>query len=163
MSSTLFASTFGSPVGELLLLADDIGLRALYMEYRRYPPEAAEWRSDEARFTQTKQQLSAYFAKELRDFDLPLSIVGSMFQKRVWDELLKIPYGETVSYGTIAKTLGDAKASRAVGLANGHNPISIIVPCHRVVGSTGSLTGYGGGIERKRWLLAHESGEAQLF
>jgi len=163
MSSALFASTLESPVGELLLLADEFGLRALYMEYRRYPPIAADWRRDEARFALAKQQLRAYFARELRDFDLPLSMVGSPFQKRVWDELLRIPYGETVSYGSLARTLGDAKASRAVGLANGRNPISIIVPCHRVVGSTGSLTGYGGGIERKRWLLAHESGEAQLF
>lgn len=163
MSGVLFASTLESPVGDLLLLADELGLRALYMEYRRYPPIAADWRRDEARFTRAKQQLRAYFGRELRDFDLPLSVVGSPFQKRVWDELLRIPYGQTVSYGSLARTLGDAKASRAVGLANGRNPISIIVPCHRVVGSTGSLTGYGGGIERKRWLLAHESGEAQLF
>ena len=103
------------------------------------------------------KQLAAYFAGELRDFDLPLALEGSDFQRQVWDELRRIPFGETTSYMAIAKRLGDARHVRAVGSANGRNPISIIIPCHRVVGSDGSLVGYGGGLERKRWLLDHET------
>ena len=104
-----------------------------------------------------RAQLQAYFAGELRDFELPLAAEGTPFQQRVWRALCDIPYGETISYGELARRIGQPTASRAVGLANGQNPISIVVPCHRVIGANGSLTGYGGGLARKRWLLAHES------
>jgi methylated-DNA-[protein]-cysteine S-methyltransferase len=101
--------------------------------------------------------LAAYFAGELTEFDLPMKMIGTEFQKTVWRELLNIPFGVTISYGELADRVGNPNASRAVGAANGRNPISIIVPCHRVIGSNGKLTGYGGGLERKEWLLAHES------
>jgi methylated-DNA-[protein]-cysteine S-methyltransferase len=100
--------------------------------------------------------LAEYFSGSRRDFDIPLSLHGTVFQLRVWRTLTQIPYGETCSYGDLARRLDNPGASRAVGLANGRNPISVIVPCHRVIGANGSLTGYGGGLERKRWLLAHE-------
>jgi methylated-DNA-[protein]-cysteine S-methyltransferase len=103
-----------------------------------------------------RAQLDAYFAGELVAFDVPLAVHGTEFQKRVWDQLVQIPYGETISYSELARRLGDLKLVRAVGLANGRNPISIIVPCHRVIGADGSLVGYGGGLERKQWLLEHE-------
>src|ERR1700690_2867719 len=102
------------------------------------------------------RQLAEYFAGARRVFDLPLALHGTPFQQRVWRALTEIPYGETWSYGQLAKRIGNPKASRAVGLANGSNPISILVPCHRVIGADGSLTGYGGGMERKQWLLRHE-------
>jgi methylated-DNA-[protein]-cysteine S-methyltransferase len=102
------------------------------------------------------RQLAEYFAGDRRKFDLPLRLEGTDFQRRVWQVLTEIPYGETWSYGQLAQRIGNPKGCRAVGLANGRNPISILVPCHRVIGADGSLTGYGGGVERKRWLLAHE-------
>ena len=104
-----------------------------------------------------REQLDAYFAGELETFDLDLDPHGTPFQQRVWDELTRIPYGETISYSELAHRLGDPKLVRAVGLANGRNPISIVIPCHRVIGADGSLVGYGGGLERKRWLLEHEA------
>ena len=112
--------------------------------------------SDDAAFPDAVEQLESYFAGELFDFDLELDLVGTTFQRAVWQALLTIPYGETRSYGEIAAQIGSPTASRAVGLANGHNPIGIIVPCHRVIGANGSLTGYGGGLDRKRALLALE-------
>jgi methylated-DNA-[protein]-cysteine S-methyltransferase len=163
LASPLFKSTMPSPIGELMLLADDAGLSAIHMQLTRYPPAAADWRSDEPRFREAKAQLQAYFGQELREFELKLSPLGSPFQLRVWDELRRIPYGQTISYGELARRLGDAKASRAVGLANGRNPLSIVVPCHRVIGADGSLTGYGGGLERKRWLLDHEARPFRLL
>jgi methylated-DNA-[protein]-cysteine S-methyltransferase len=108
-------------------------------------------------------QLDQYFHKQRKQFDLQLDLQGSEFQKRVWNELLNIPFGNTVSYKNLALKLGDLKAIRAVGTANGANPVSIIIPCHRVIGSDGSLTGYAGGLWRKKWLLEHESGEEMLF
>jgi methylated-DNA-[protein]-cysteine S-methyltransferase len=103
-----------------------------------------------------RRQLAEYFARSRTTFDLPLDAVGSVFQRRVWDALRAIPYGTTVSYSELARRLGDSRATRAVGAANGRNPIPIIVPCHRVVGARGELTGFGGGLDRKRWLLEHE-------
>jgi methylated-DNA-[protein]-cysteine S-methyltransferase len=103
-----------------------------------------------------RRQLAEYFARSRSTFDLPLDAVGSVFQRRVWDALRAIPYGTTVSYSELARRLGDSRATRAVGAANGRNPIPIIVPCHRVVGARGDLTGFGGGLDRKRWLLEHE-------
>lgn len=146
-----------SPLGELLLASDGSGLSALYMEtHAVWPQKQADWIWDEAPFREVRAQLDAYFAGTLRAFDLPLAMVGTPFQRRVWAALMEIPHGTTISYGELAKRIGDPNASRAVGLANGRNPVSIIVPCHRVIGANGSLTGYGGGLDNKRWLLRHE-------
>jgi methylated-DNA-[protein]-cysteine S-methyltransferase len=150
-----------SPVGPLTLVAADGTLVRLSMSERRHAP-APEWfgepvaEDDSEPLAEAARQLRGYFAGQRTGFDLPLALDGSAFQRRVWAALRDIPYGETVSYGQLADRIGQPTASRAVGLANGRNPIGIIVPCHRVVGADGSLTGYGGGIERKRYLLAHE-------
>jgi methylated-DNA-[protein]-cysteine S-methyltransferase len=146
-----------SPVGKLTLVATNGTLSGVYMEQQRHrPPDSIFGEYAPEGFTDTINQLAQYFAGKLTTFDLPMAFAGTEFQRRVWTALCEIPYGETVSYGELAAHLGNPAASRAVGLANGKNPISIIVPCHRVVGSTGSLTGYGGGIERKRFLLDFE-------
>ncbi|MER7640646.1 methylated-DNA--[protein]-cysteine S-methyltransferase [Streptomyces sp. NPDC126522] len=151
-----------SPYGPLTLVADDDGaLCGLYMvDQRHRPPEENFGNPDDTPFAEPKAQLQAYFAGELKEFTLQLRLHGTPFQQRVWDQLCRIPYGETRSYGDLADALGNPGASRAVGLANGKNPIGIIVPCHRVVGANGSLTGYGGGLERKQRLLDFESGAA---
>ncbi|WP_329454773.1 methylated-DNA--[protein]-cysteine S-methyltransferase [Streptomyces sp. NBC_01497] len=150
-----------SPLGPLTLVATDGALSGVYMsDHRHMPPEETFGSRSEGPFTEVVGQLEAYFRGELRDFDLRLHLAGTEFQRRVWDELTRIPYGETRSYGQLAGVLGRPGASRAVGLANGRNPVSIIVPCHRVVGSTGSLTGYGGGLANKRRLLTLEAGHA---
>ncbi len=146
-----------SPYGPLTLVATDGVLAGLYMTDQRHrPPEESFGTPDDSAFGEAVEQLTAYFAGERTEFDLPLHLDGTGFQRTVWAELLKIPYGETRSYGELAEALGNPAASRAVGLANGKNPIGIIVPCHRVVGANGSLTGYGGGIDRKRRLLDFE-------
>ena len=150
-----------SPVGPLTLVATDGVLSGLYMTEQRHRPAQEEFgpRDDSVGcFAETARQLEAYFAGELTAFDLPLHLDGTPFQQRVWSALCDIPYGSTLSYGGLAERLGNPGASRAVGLANGRNPIGIIVPCHRVVGANGSLTGYGGGLERKQRLLAFEAG-----
>ena len=116
---------------------------------------------DPAWFTEILGQLDAYFAGRLTEFDIPVKLDGTEFQRRVWSQLQAIPYGETISYGELARRVGSPKASRAVGLANGRNPVTIIVPCHRVIGSNGKLTGYGGGLDRKTWLLDHEAANRQ--
>jgi len=150
-----------SPVGPLTLVATDGVLAGLYMtEQRHRPPgevfgEPAE-DPDGQPFGAASRQLREYFGGERTEFDLELALDGTAFQQRVWTALRNIPYGLTISYGQLADRIGQPSASRAVGLANGKNPIGIIVPCHRVVGADGSLTGYGGGIGRKRFLLAHE-------
>ena len=151
-----------SPYGPLTLVADDDGtLCGLYMvDQRHRPPEESFGAPDDTPFTEATTQLQAYFAGELKEFTLELRLHGTPFQRTVWDELRRIPYGETRSYGDLADALGNPGASRAVGLANGKNPIGIIVPCHRVVGANGSLTGYGGGLDRKQRLLDFESGAA---
>jgi len=150
---------FESPVGRLLLRSDGEALTGLYMDLAGCPSQGMEtWRED-ARvdpLPETMRQLGEYFIGERRKFDLPLRMIGTEFQRRVWRMLEEIPFGTTWSYGDLAKRIGNPNASRAVGLANGRNPISILVPCHRVIGADGSLTGYGGGLDRKRWLLAHE-------
>jgi methylated-DNA-[protein]-cysteine S-methyltransferase len=146
-----------SPVGPLTLVARAGVLSGLYMDGQRHlPPVESFGVADDSAFTDVISQLEAYFAGQLTDFDLPMAFAGTPFQRRVWDALREIPYGERISYGQLASRIGRPSASRAVGLANGKNPISIIVPCHRVVGSAGSLTGYGGGLERKRHLLDFE-------
>ncbi|WP_267242380.1 methylated-DNA--[protein]-cysteine S-methyltransferase [Streptomyces sp. PR69] len=148
-----------SPYGPLTLVAVDGVLARLHMEHQRHrPPEETFGEPDPRPFGETIRQLNAYFARELTEFDLPLHLEGTPFQRSVWQQLRTIPYGETRSYGELAQALGKPGASRAVGLANGKNPIGIIVPCHRVIGASGSLVGYGGGLERKRRLLAFESG-----
>lgn len=155
-----------SPYGPLTLVADDGVLCGLYMtEQRHRPPEESFGAPDDVPFAAAQEQLAAYFAGELKEFTLDLRMHGTPFQRRVWDALRRIPYGETRSYGELAAELGSPGASRAVGLANGRNPIGIVVPCHRVVGANGSMTGYGGGIDRKKRLLAFESGaeRAGLF
>lgn len=151
-------TNFDSPIGRLLLTTDGTALTGLYMEISRKAPPTAGWVEDGAvaPLAETVRQLAEYFAGARREFDLPLRLHGTAFQQRVWRELTEIPYGETWSYGQLAKRIDKPSASRAVGLANGRNPISILVPCHRVIGANGSLTGYGGGLERKQWLLAHE-------
>ncbi|MFI2779655.1 methylated-DNA--[protein]-cysteine S-methyltransferase [Streptomyces sp. ALB3] len=148
-----------SPYGALTLVATAGVLSGLYMTGQRHrPPEESFGVPDPGPFTEAARQLDAYFAGELTEFDLPLRLEGTPFQRSVWAELVRIPYGETRTYGDLADSLGKAGASRAVGLANGRNPVGIIVPCHRVIGASGSLTGYGGGLDRKQRLLAFERG-----
>ena len=147
-----------SPVGELLLVAGDDGLCGLYMEGQRHAADVASgWREDPGPFREVSAQLEEYFAGARRGFDLKLVLAGTPFQRAVWGALNDIPYGETVSYRDVARRVGRPDAMRAVGLANGRNPVCIVLPCHRVVGADGSLTGYGGGVDRKRWLLEHEA------
>lgn len=146
-----------SPYGLLTLVATDGVLSGLYMTDQRHrPPEETFGDPDPRPFTEVVRQLDAYYARELTDFDLPLHLAGTPFQRSVWERLRAIPYGETRTYGELAEALGKPAASRAVGLANGRNPIGIIVPCHRVIGANGNLTGYGGGLPRKHRLLTFE-------
>ena len=156
---TLHFKTIWSPVGELTLVADGHGLAAILWENDkpgRVRLGAMTEKADHPILVETERQLGEYFAGERRSFDVPLSFAGTDFQKRVWAALLAIPFGETRSYGEIADQLGSPGASRAVGAANGRNPISIIAPCHRVVGSNGKLTGFAGGLEAKAFLLELE-------
>jgi methylated-DNA-[protein]-cysteine S-methyltransferase len=147
-----------SPIGPLLLAGDDRGLHLVHFVNGRRPklPSPA-WVEDKDLFKEAIRQLKAYFVGKLTEFELPLVLEGTEFQLRVWHNLQKIPYGETVSYGQLAKRIGSPDAARAVGLANGLNPIPIIIPCHRVIGSNGDLTGFGGGLPTKKKLLALES------
>jgi methylated-DNA-[protein]-cysteine S-methyltransferase len=148
---------YESPLGNTLLAADDGGLRLIsFAEGKRPERVQPEWREDPAPFRETVRQLRAYFEGELKVFDLRLSLHGTEFQLRVWEMLQTIPYGETISYGQLATRIGKPNAARAVGLANGSNPIPIIVPCHRVIGSNGRLVGYGGGLANKKTLLLLE-------
>jgi methylated-DNA-[protein]-cysteine S-methyltransferase len=152
-----------SPVGQLLIAADDDGLRQLLFASGRSEVQPQPgWRKNATHLAEVVRQLRAYFAGKLRQFDLPLAPEGTLFQRRVWHELLRIPYGETISYGELARRIGNPNGSRAVGLANGANPISIVIPCHRVIGSNGQLTGYGGGLKTKEWLLALERGQLRI-
>ena len=153
-----------SPLGPLLLAADDAGLREIRFVNGRHPaqPESS-WKEDRAPLNETIRQLQAYFAGELENFDLQLAPEGTPFQLEVWHRLCDIPYGETISYGELAGRIGNPKASRAVGLANGSNPIPIVIPCHRVIGSNGKLTGYGGGLPIKEKLLALERRQLRLL
>lgn len=149
-------TTVDSPIGELTLVSDGTHLVGVYMTEHRHRPDQTTFgeRDDDATpFAAARTQLGEYFAGERTEFDLPLAPVGTEFQRRVWEMLATIPYGETWSYGRLAERIGNPRASRAVGLANGRNPLSIVVPCHRVVGANGAMTGYGGGLERKQTLL----------
>jgi methylated-DNA-[protein]-cysteine S-methyltransferase len=160
---TLIYTTLDSPIGELLLVGDGHALHRLDMrEGRRPVPIDPSWRRDEDAFADAATELGEYFACARREFTLPLALHGNPFELRVWRELLEIPFGATASYGEIARRIGEPSAARAVGLANGRNPVAVIVPCHRVIGADGSLTGYGGGLERKRLLLDLEAGVLPL-
>lgn len=152
-----FYTFYKSPIGWLRIDASDIGLTAVEF----YEERAAEDKLNGI-VVEAAKQLKEYFNKERKAFDLPLEMNGTDFYKKVWLELVKIPYGVTTSYLALSRQLGDAKAIRAVGRANGRNPLAIIVPCHRVIGSDGSLTGYAGGLWRKQWLLQHEGALRQM-
>ena len=153
-----------SPLGPLLLAGDDSGLRHIMFASEVQPPcPDPAWRDDAAPFTETIRQLQAYFVGDLENFNLPIAPEGTPFQMEVWQRLRDIPYGQTISYGELARRIGNPKASRAVGLANGSNPIPIVIPCHRVIGSNGKLTGYGGGLPIKEKLLALERHQLRLL
>jgi methylated-DNA-[protein]-cysteine S-methyltransferase len=150
-------TTLDSPLGPLALTSEEGWLTGLYMAGQAHSPlDRGGWAEDKGPFRDAVEQLGAYFAGELTEFDLPLRLVGTDFQRQVWGALCEIPYGETWSYSQLAAKIGRDRAVRAVGLANGRNPVAIIVPCHRVIGANGTLTGYGGGLDRKAWLLSHE-------
>jgi methylated-DNA-[protein]-cysteine S-methyltransferase len=145
--------TIDSPIGLLTLAGHGSELSNLRMMDQTHEPDRGDWIPDELAFPDAVEQLEAYFAGELREFNLGLDMTGTAFQRRVWKALQTIPYGQTRSYGEIAEQIGSPNASRAVGLANGRNPVAIVVPCHRVIGANGSLTGFGGGLARKSALL----------
>lgn len=160
-----YYSYFMSPIGRLLLKSDGVHLTGLYTgkpDQEPLPNDVWILDNDVVPFTLAKDQLTAYFEKRLKSFDLPLKFEGTEFQKAAWEQLRQIPYGEVISYGEQACLLGIPKAARAVGHANGRNPVSIIVPCHRVVGSNGKLTGYYGGLSRKEFLLCLEHGQLSV-
>ncbi len=152
-------TTIDSPIGELLLAGDERGLKRLSMSPFSIQPD---WRHDPEMFAEVRDQLDQYFAGERYEFDVELDLVGNSFELSVWEALLDIPYGARASYGQVARRIGAPSGARAVGLANGRNPVAVIVPCHRVIGADGSLTGYGGGLERKRFLLELEAGVLPL-
>jgi methylated-DNA-[protein]-cysteine S-methyltransferase len=163
MKSTCYTQ-MESPIGPLLLAADETGLREIRFVHGRHPTKPdPSWKEDAAPLKETIRQLRDYFTGELEVFDLPLAPQGTPFQLTVWKRLCEIPFGKTISYGELAAHIGNPKASRAVGLANGSNPIPIIIPCHRVIGSNGKLTGYGGGLPIKEKLLALERRQLRLL
>lgn len=162
ISSGLATTTIDSPIGKLTIAVEDGALTGLHMhEQRHFPPiptlAPAATSADDAALAPVVEQLQAYFAGELTAFDLPLDLRGTPFQRDVWAALQEIPYGETISYAELAQWVGSPRAVRAVGQANGRNPVAIVVPCHRVIAADGSIGGYGGGLYRKTWLLEHES------
>ncbi|HEX2830827.1 MAG TPA: methylated-DNA--[protein]-cysteine S-methyltransferase [Burkholderiales bacterium] len=157
---------YDSPHGQMLLTASDEGLSGVHFEGEKYYPQiAAAWKRDAQHPTlrQVKRELSEYFARERECFDLVLAPHGTNFQRTVWNAISTVPFGETITYGELARRAGSPASVRAAGAATGRNPLTIIVPCHRIVGSTGSLTGYAGGLHRKRALLALESRTADLL
>ncbi|HEX4979465.1 MAG TPA: methylated-DNA--[protein]-cysteine S-methyltransferase [Acidimicrobiales bacterium] len=154
MTHVKFCRTIDSPIGPLLLAGRDGALTNLAMDGQTHPPAGADdWLVDNRAFADVVEQLRAYFARRLSSFEVALDAEGTDFQRQVWDALLAIPFGQTRSYGEIARAVGRPNASRAVGMANGRNPIAILVPCHRVIGADGRLTGFGGGLHRKQALL----------
>jgi len=155
----MYYCIYQSPFGEIALTANDNGLSALAFQSGKSPITLAGFSQDSSKFSAVIQQLSEYFAGDRKHFDLPLAPSGTNFQKQVWQALTKIPCGETKSYGWLAKSINNEKAVRAVGTANGANPIALIVPCHRVIGSNGKLTGYAGGLALKAKLLMHEGAQ----
>ena len=154
----VYTTTVESPIGPLTLTSEEGWLTGVHMADQAHAPlRAPGWVEDPTPFSRAAEQLEAYFAGELTAFDLPLRLKGTDFQRSVWRGLCAIPYGETISYAELARWVGNAKACRAVGLANGRNPVAVIVPCHRVIAAGGGLGGYGGGLDRKSWLLSHEA------
>ena len=164
MPTTISFTYLQSPIGPLLLASSGFRLHSITFPKPGSPATPrSNWNEDASAFKEPIHQLQAYFAGELENFDLPLGPEGTPFQQKVWNELCRIPYGETISYGELAKRIGNPNASRAVGLANGSNPIPIVIPCHRVIGSNGKLTGYGGGLPIKEKLLAVEKKQLRLL
>jgi methylated-DNA-[protein]-cysteine S-methyltransferase len=161
--SILLQTTVRSPLGPLRLLATELGIRGVYYTAHKGAPELpARELADHPVLLRARRQLEEYFAGARHDFDLPLDVLGTPFQRRVWRALTELPYGQTATYGELAARLQAPRAARAVGRANALNPISIIVPCHRVIGSGGKLTGYAGGLACKQWLLEHEREHSDL-
>lgn len=156
---TAYFDIIKSPVGPLTCVMKNNALEGLYFETEpdQMKATSSSWTKSTSQLAAVKVQLSEYFAGSRRQFEIHLHSEGTPFREKVWAKLRTIPYGVTWSYGELARKIGDPNASRAVGLANGRNPIAIVVPCHRVIGSNGSLTGFGGGIERKKWLLEFEA------
>jgi methylated-DNA-[protein]-cysteine S-methyltransferase len=145
------------PLGQVCIQGDGQFITGLYLPlHKGWKGPDATWQQSDAPFATARKQLAEYFAGERQQFDLPLQLQGTSFQQRVWRELMNIPFGATITYAELARRVGQPTASRAVGAANGRNPISIIVPCHRVIGASGKLTGYAGGVDKKEWLLAWE-------
>jgi methylated-DNA-[protein]-cysteine S-methyltransferase len=157
---TLVTRSLPSPIGPLLLVGDGECLHALHMTNPNpaFPPAGAT--ADDRAFPRAARQLGEWFEGRRRTFDLPLELHGTAWQRRVWDVLLEIPFGETVTYGEVARRVGRPESARAVGHAVGRNPVCIVVPCHRVVAAGGAIGGYAGGLDNKRWLLAHERGQS---
>ena len=155
---------FATPVGRLTVAADERGIRHIRFESERHPIRIdSEWKRDAGAVREAREQLLAYFVGDRREFDLPLHPIGSPFQLKVWNTLAEIPFGQTCSYSDVARRIGDPTATRAVGAANGRNPLPIVLPCHRVIGKDGSLTGFGGGLPIKQFLLELEGvGQARL-
>lgn len=151
MEKTLNITYYKAPFGWMKIAASDIGIAELL-----FAGSPAKQKGENIFFSESIKQLDEYFNKKRTTFSVPLALQGTDFQKKVWNELLKIPFGETISYMQLAINLGDKKSIRAAGTANGRNPVAIIVPCHRVIGSSGDLVGYGGGLDKKKWLLEHE-------
>ncbi len=162
MAQIFYYAHMSSPVGALCIAATESGLARVEFDRGDFPPDDGNsWTESQERTAVYRRQLEEYFARARKQFDFPLDLVGTEFEKRCWRALRDIPYGETRSYAQIARAIGNPKATRAVGLANGKNPVAIVVPCHRVIGANGDLTGYGGGLEIKRKLLQLE-GAANL-
>ena len=161
-----YYDTLESPWGGMLIAASEKGVTGVYFDRQKYHPKRGkEWQRapDNKHLQKAKRQLAEYFKGKRREFDLELDPAGSPFQKRVWKAIAAVPYGETISYGELARRCGFPEGARAAGAATGRNPIGIVVPCHRIVGSNGKLTGYAGGLDKKRALLALETGERDLF
>ena len=153
-TETVYYTTVPSPIGDLLLTSDGDLLTGIHMEG---PQPGRDWQKDPPTLAAAADELRAYFAGELRSFAVPLRTDGTPFQQKVWGELRRIPYGQTISYAELASRVGNPLAARAVGSANGKNPICVVIPCHRVIAADGTLGGFGGGLWRKEWLLKHES------
>ena len=162
MASTSFYTTVKSPVGNITLISSGKGLSGVYLSGQDFSSRAARPLKNPKLFTKAVKQLKEYFSGKRKDFNLPLASEGTVFQKQVWKKLRAIPYGQTQSYGEVAKAIKAPKASRAVGMANNKNPLCIVVPCHRVIGANGKLTGYAGGLRTKKWLLDHEAKFSQV-
>ena len=157
-SPTITFTEIDSPIGKLLIYGTTRGLSGIMMtRQRHFDGKQKDWERNDAHWSAVAKQLREYFDGKRRDFEIPLDVEGTEFQTKVWAALRKIPFGRTASYADIARKIGKPKAMRAVGMANGRNPVSIVVPCHRVIGADGSLTGYGGGLDRKKILLDLES------